>query len=313
MSPELWALLLVGLGVYLLVTGLPLGDARAPLAERLRRFDVDVLMTERRPTPTTARRLLPWLPADAVLRPLLEDLAGPVRQLLGGSRWFGAELEEQLRLLRPGTTAVAFVAQQLLLGAATTLVAVTSLLVVGLAAPQALLVAAVLGLLGFLWPQARLRAEGAARRRRIGSELPQVAWLLAVARSAGLGLDAAVDSVARSSVGPLGQGLLRAQAQVGGGLSLVDALERLAERERVPELTGLVSRLRATDELGLPLVQALEDFATSVQEKAVHQLLEKGEKGSLKALLPLGLGMLPVSIAVTVTPGILVVLHLVGP
>lgn len=41
MSPLVPSVVLVGLGIYLLVTALPWGAPRASLAERLRRFDVD--------------------------------------------------------------------------------------------------------------------------------------------------------------------------------------------------------------------------------------------------------------------------------
>jgi hypothetical protein len=81
MNPQLLALLLVGLGLYLVVTSLPFGEGRAPLVERLRRWDVDVLVTQRRPV-RTERRLLPWAMADALLRPLFEQSApiatGPI-------------------------------------------------------------------------------------------------------------------------------------------------------------------------------------------------------------------------------------------
>src|SRR5207302_9894070 len=83
MSPQLPALLLVGLGLYLVTTSLPFGAGRPPLGERLRRWDVDALVSRRRTGRRGERRLLPWAAADAVLRPLLEDLAEPVRGLLG--------------------------------------------------------------------------------------------------------------------------------------------------------------------------------------------------------------------------------------
>ena len=81
----------------------------------------------------------------------------------------------------------------------------------------------------------------------------------------------------------------------------------------VPDLGDLVSRLRATDEHGLPLVQALEDLASGAEQRAANRLLERGEKGALKALLPLGLLMVPVSIVVSVVPSILIMLGRAGP
>ena len=274
MSPQLPALLLVGLGLYLVVTSLPFGEGRPPLAERLRRWDVDVLVSRSRTGRRGGRRLLPWAAADAVLRPLLEDLAEPVRGLLG------SDLDGQLRLLRPGTSPTEFVARQLLLGAGTTLGLGTLALVAGQSAATAVALGLVGGGLGFVWPRMRLVGEARARRQRIQVELPQVVRLLAVSRSAGLGLDAAVERVAGASVGPLGRGLQQARAQVGGGLHLLDALEDLAE---------------------------------SAEQRAANRLLERGEKGALKALLPLGLLMVPVSIVVSLLPSILIMLGQIRP
>ena len=119
--------------------------------------------------------------------------------------------------------------------------------------------------------------------------------------------------MAAASVGPLGRGLHQARAEVGGGLQLMDALEALAAREDVPDLGDVVSRLRATDEHGLPLVQALEDLASSTEQRAANRLLERGEKGALKALLPLGLLMVPVSVIVSVVPSLLIMLGQASP
>jgi tight adherence protein C len=313
MSPQLAALLLVGLGLCLVTTSLPFGDGRRPLVERLRRWDVDSLVSRRWIGQRAGRRLMPWPAADAVLRPLLEDLADPVGRLLRAGGLLGSDLDGQLRLLRPGTTPTEFVARQLLLGAGAAVAMVTLALVAGQSAATAITLGLVAGGLGFLWPRARLVREGHQRRQRIEVELPQIVRLLAVGRSAGLGLDAVVERVASASVGPLGRGLRQARAQVGGGLHLIDALEVLAAREDVPDLTDVVSRLRATDEHGLSLVKALEDLATSTEQRAANRLLEQGDKGALRALLPLGLLMVPVSVVVSVVPSLLIMLGKATP
>jgi tight adherence protein C len=276
------------------------------------RWDVDVLVTERRPV-RNERRLLPWATADALLRPLFEDLAEPIGQLSRGSGLLGGNLEVQLRLLRPGTSVADFVAQQLLLATGAGFGLVTLLLASGQPVSTAVAIGLASSAIAFVLPRAKLASDDRQRRQRIQIELPQIVRLLAISRSAGLGLDASVERVARSSVGPLGHGLQQARAQVGAGLQLMDALAELAEREEVEELDDLVSRLRATDDHGLPLVQALEDLAESAEQRAVSRLLERGEKGALQALLPLGLLMVPVSVVVSVVPSILIMLGQASP
>lgn len=313
MTAEFAAALLVGLGVFLLVTALPWGAPRPTLAEQLRRFDVDARVAERAPW-RPARPLLPWPAADAALRPLLEDLAGPLRRLLGAAGTYGPALERDLRLLRPGADPGHFLAEQVLWSGLAASGLLALLLAVGRLEPAGLLLVAVVGLLGFLGPLLRLRAAARERRRRLLAELPQVARLLAVAVSAGLVPDAALERVGRRSAGVLGAELRRVYREVAAGQArLLDALAALAERERVPEVAMLVGQLRAADAQGLPLAPALETLATGLRERQAVHLLEAGEKGSVRMVLPLGLAMVPALLAVAVVPGFAALRGLLGP
>jgi tight adherence protein C len=315
MSAELLGVLLVGFGTYVLVTALPWVQPRPTLAEQLRRFDVDVRVAERAHGQRGPNPVLPWPTVDAVVRPLLEDVVGPMRRLLSGVGGLGADLDRDLRLVRPGIDARRFIAEQLLAAGVAAPVALTfGLLARGRVGPEVLGLAALAGLGGFLWPCVRLRALGRERRRRILAELPQVARLLALALSAGLGLEGALERVGRRSAGVLGSELRRAQEQVAAGHRRpMDALEGLAERERIPELSVLVHQLRAAHELGLPLAQALEALAIGVRERQAARLLEVAEKGTVKMLFPLALVMFPVTLAVALVPGLAALRGLLGP
>jgi tight adherence protein C len=315
MSAELVAVLLVGFGTYVLVTALPWVRPRRTLAEQLRRFDVDVRVSERAQGQRGPHPLLPWPTLDAVLSPLLQDVIGPVRRFLSGIGGFGPDLDRDLQLVRPGIDARRFVAEQLLLaGVAAPVALMCGLLVRGRLGPDVLGIGALAGLGGFLWPYARLQARGRQRRRRILAELPQVARLLALAVSAGLGLEGALERVGRRSAGVLGSELRRAQEQVAAGHRRpMDALAVLAERERIPELSVLVHHLRAAHEQGLPLAQALEALAIGVRDRQAARLLEVAEKGTVKMLFPLALVMFPVTLAVALIPGLAALRGLLGP
>src|SRR5262249_24290941 len=124
------AAILGALGIYVAVTALPWGVPRPSLAEQLRRFDADVRVAERTRRLRAQGPLLPWPSLDAVLRPLLEDLVGPVRRMLSGVGGFGSDLDRELRLVRPGTDARRFIADQLVLSRLAVPVAVAVGLVV---------------------------------------------------------------------------------------------------------------------------------------------------------------------------------------
>jgi tight adherence protein C len=312
MTIELVATLALGVGLYLLLTALPVGARRPSLDARLRQFDADARVAERRTPKWAVRPLLPWAGVDAVVRPLLEDLAGPLRRVLGAEGAFGAELERQLRLLRPGTDPRLFVAQQLLVGGGVALAVLVFFLAIGQLPALGLLMSVLGGLAGFLAPQVRLRARARQRRERIVTELPALCRLLTLALDAGMSLDRALLAVARRSAGPLGRALLAAQKEVVGDRRLKDALADLAGREQVSELEAFIGLLCVSDQEGLELIPSLEAMATSLNEKRAARTIEAAEKGSIKMLAPVAFVMFPVALAIALAPLVGTVLSLLG-
>ncbi|HEY1296996.1 MAG TPA: type II secretion system F family protein [Chloroflexota bacterium] len=312
MSVELVAAAAVGVGVYLVVSTLPFGAGLPSLEDRLRRFDVDLRVAERRIAMSHSRPLLPWAPVNAVLQPLLEDIASPVRRILGGERVYGADLEWRLRLVRPGTDPRGFVAQQLLLGGAAGIIVLMLALASGAAATVALTLSTAAAASAFVMPEVLLRAECSRRRERIVAELPAVCRLLSMALDAGMSLDRSLLVVARRSAGPLGRGVLAACEEVVGDRRLKDALSDLARRERLQELDAFITLLNVSEHEGLELIPSLEAMATSLKEKHAARTIEAAEKGSIKMLAPVAFVMFPVALAVALAPLLGSVLSLVG-
>ena len=312
MSVELIAAAAVGAGVYLVVSSLPFGARRSSLEDRLRRFDVDLRVAERRIAMSHSRPLLPWGPVNAVFQPLLEDIASPVRRVLGGKGVYGADLEGRLRLVRPGTDPRWFVAQQLLLGGAAGIIVLMLALATGAGATLTLTLATAVAAAAFVAPQLLLRAECSRRRERIVAELPAVCRLLSMALDAGMSLDRSLLVVASRSAGPLGRGVQAACEEVVGDRRLKDALSDLGRRERVQELDGFITLLNVSEHEGLELIPSLEAMATSLKEKRAARTIEAAEKGSIKMLAPVAFVMFPVALAVALAPLLGSVLSLVG-
>src|SRR5205823_14461704 len=115
---------------------------------------------------------------------------------------------------------------------------------------------------GFLLPDVDLDRRVAARRTRAVMELPVLLDMLTIATSAGLALEQALVLVARQGQGSVAQDLHHAVREMAlGQRSVVEALEDVAARNAVPELTSFVGQLRAAHEQGLPLVQTLSTQA----------------------------------------------------
>ena len=97
-----------------------------------------------------------------------------------------------------------------------------------------------------------------------------------------------------------------------GQRSLIEALEAMAERNVIPELTSLVDHLSAAHEQGIPLVQTLVVQAEALRERKRLRLIEEGGKASIRMLLPVALFILPVLFVVLLAPAAVELMNLGG-
>jgi tight adherence protein C len=303
MSALFGATLALGIGLFVFATALPVG--RLSLAERLRQFDVDVRVAERRRGPTPpVLRIASWEPLDALLRPLVEDLVRPLRGLLAATGLLRRDLETELLLLEGRADLGGFVAKQVLV--ASIVASWPALLSLVLRLPFGLLTVGVslaCAVGGFLLPYATLEQRWRARARRIEAELPQVINLLALALGL-LGLEGAIQRVGQSCSGLLGAEFRRVHEEVSLDRGLKDALRAMAERNRVADLTALCNLLVSSLDQGLRLRESLATLATTIRERQANALLAEGGKGSLRMLFPMALVIMPVTLAVVIIPGL---------
>ncbi len=306
--------LLFGLGAYLLLTSQPIGRPKPDLAERLRRLDVEeriraeVVGRDRRPVFASAV-------LEGMLRPVLDDLGRLLRSALerfgvGGER----ELERKLGIARPGVEPIQFFGEKV----ASALIGLGVFpLMNGLGIhpfgvwPVWIWLAGFIT--GFLAPDWELERRLAARHTVVVMELPILLDMLTIATSAGLALEQGLGVVARQSRGAVAQELRQVVREMAlGQRSVVEALEAMAERNAVPELTSFAGQLRAAHEQGIPLVQTLSTQADALREKKRLRIVEEGGKASVRMILPVALFILPVLFVVLLLPATLELMHLSG-
>jgi tight adherence protein C len=309
-----WPLVL-GLGLYLVLTAQPIGRPKPDLGERLRRLDVDerIRLAElgrQASRPLFASRLL-----ENMLRPMVEDAGRLLRTvLLRLGLAGGRELEARLRVLRPGVEVVQFLGEKVAAGliVAATFPLMNLLRLEPLGAWPVWLWLVGFGL-GFVLPDWDLDRRARLRRGLVLMELPTILDMLTIATSAGLALEQALVEVARQSSGVVAQELQRASREMAlGQVTLVEALEALAARNDVPELNSLVSHLRSAHEQGLPLVQILATQAEALRERQRLRIIEEGGKASVRMLLPVALLILPALFVVVLVPAAVELMRLGG-
>ena len=296
--------LLFGLGLLLLFTAQPVGRPKTDLAERLRRLDVDERMRaqvlHRDVSPVFASRTL-----ELILRPVLDDAGRTLQSVLGRfGLGGGAALERKLRLARPGVEPSQFFGEKVAAGLiGLGLLPLMNALELQPFGPWPVWTWVAGFGAGFLAPDWQLEVRLTARRTLAIMELPALLDMLTICVSAGLALEQGLEMVVRQGAGVVARELRGVTREVAlGQRTLIEGLEAMAERNGLPELSTLVSQLRAAHDQGLPLVQTLAAQAESLREQKRLRILEAGGRASVRMLLPVALFILPVLFVVLLVP-----------
>ncbi|HUF07876.1 MAG TPA: type II secretion system F family protein, partial [Rhodothermales bacterium] len=120
-----------------------------------------------------------------------------------------------------------------------------------------IIVAAWLAFGGFMVPYMWLRRRVRLRKLTIWKRLADVFDMVTVCVEAGLGLDAALRQVSTKLKGPLSDEISLMLRQVGMGRPRREALEDLAIRVDVPEVTTFVHAVIQAEQLGTSLGRVL--------------------------------------------------------
>jgi tight adherence protein C len=167
--------------------------------------------------------------------------------------------------------------------------------------------AAGCGVFGLMAPNWVL---GFLRRRYVKAlqkGLPDAMDMLVVCAEAGLGLDSAVERVAREMAGS-NQAVASEFALLAHELRVMpdrrQALNRLAERALVDLLKRLAATLGQTFRFGTPLAQALRILAAEARQDRVVRLENKAARLPALMVIPLILFIMPCLFIVLVGPAV---------
>lgn len=291
--------LALGVGLVLVWVGLP-RHRRATLEDRLLPYLRDAPQPSRL---LVARHVAGNGALHTIARPLVTDLARRIDSVLGGSASVARRL---LRAGRPPDVD-RFRAEQVVWGAAGMAVglALASMmwLVQGGTATRPLLVVVVSLAAGVVARDQWLSHEASARERRMLSEFPTIAELLALAVGAGEGAVGALERVCRLSHGELSAELRRCLADARAGAPLPTALQGLGDRTGLVSLSRFVDGMVIAVERGTPLAEVLRAQAQDVREGGRRAVLEAGGKKEIAMMVPVVFLVLPITVLFAVFPG----------
>ncbi|MDP9381821.1 MAG: type II secretion system F family protein [Chloroflexota bacterium] len=307
--------LLIAWSVYLLVTAQPLGKPQPDLDEQLRKLDPwehsDRGDTRIQREAIFSNRLL-----EALLRPMLDDVGYLIGKLFARfGLGTGRDLERELALVKPDVSVSSFYGQKFFSGLiGLSLFPLMNYLGVYLPGMRVWPVWIWLAgfCIGFGWPDWSLRQALKERRTEMLLELPLLLDMIGICVSAGQAPEQALREVAGESHGLVAEELRRASGEMmlaPGGPSLSYALEAMARRNALPELTLFVARLKSSMDLGFALSDTLAVQSDALREAKRLRILEAGGKAGVKMVFPIAL-ILPVLFVVLLLPAVLQLLGL---
>jgi len=159
----------------------------------------------------------------------------------------------------------------------------------------------------------------ASRRRRRRSEihrhLPDVVDMLEICVAAGMGLDAAWNSVSDeiSRVSEtMSDEMELTNLEISLGTPRALAMRHMAERTGVEDISSLVALLFQAERFGASIVDSLRTFARSLREIRSQRAEEGAEKMAVKLLFPMIFFIFPVLFVVMVGPALIVMVQALG-
>ncbi len=161
---------------------------------------------------------------------------------------------------------------------------------------------------GYIGPSFILDKQISKRRLIIKNAFPDVLDQLIVCTEAGLGLDAALQRVARDTLisnEVMGYELNQVNAEMRSGIDREQALKNLVTRTGVEEIRGLTIALAQSMRFGTSIGQTLRVYSDDLRDKRMQNAEEAAAKLSVTMLIPLLLCFFPVIFIVILGPAII--------
>ncbi|MGM0631996.1 MAG: type II secretion system F family protein [Pseudomonadota bacterium] len=234
--------------------------------------------------------------------------------IMPDSDWQKSTLQRALVLAgyrRPSAMYI-LLASKLILALATPLLVSVAVMSLGngafLMEAMGLALVALLSFIGFMLPDYILARKASKRREHFTEAFPDALDMLVVCVEAGLGLDAAINRVARElrlSYPMLAQELELTSAETRAGKGRVEALQAMADRMDIDQAKSLVSLLIQAERYGTSIGSALRIYAEEMRVDRIQRAKTKAAKLPTQLLVPVVVFIFPALFLVVLGPAVI--------
>ena len=169
---------------------------------------------------------------------------------------------------------------------------------------------------GWILPRFFLEKKVAKRQEILRLSLPDALDLMVVSVEAGLGLDQAIQHVARelhSSHPQLSEEMSLVTLEMRAGKRRADALRNFAERTGEPEFRKLVAILIQNDRFGTSMGESLRTHSDFLRTRRRQDAEERAGKVGVKLVFPIFFFIMPSMLVVAAGPGFLQIFKYLFP
>ncbi len=171
------------------------------------------------------------------------------------------------------------------------------------------LLAAIVGVVGFLLPDFWLGSLVRRRKVQLVRTLPDALDMLTICVDAGAGLDSAMLKISQKWQDAIGTEFGKVVAEIRIGMSRREALQNMVMRTGVPDISSFVAVLVQADQFGLSIASVLHTQSEQMRTRRWQRAEQEARKVPTKLLFPLIFMIFPSVLAVTIGPAIPVLIH----
>jgi tight adherence protein C len=249
------------------------------------------------------------------LREKLDDVATTLGSAVGGRSGGRSDQAVKRNLIAAGmynVTPGRFLGYRVLCAIAFPLLWIWLGASVGIKPVQLVLLALIIGFVGWWLPARVVRERANQRLAEIDYQLPELIDLLVVTIEAGLGFVGGL-KMASGRVGPpLGMEIQLTLQEQSMGLSIQEAMLNMLARCDTASMRSFVRSIVQGEALGVSIGQIMRDLAAEMRRRRRAVAQEKAQKAPIKILFPLVLLIFPAMFVILLGPAIFMFVQALG-
>lgn len=157
---------------------------------------------------------------------------------------------------------------------------------------------------GWQMPSFIIRKRGGARIDEVDRQLPELIDLLIATIEAGMGFAAALQLVAERMQGAIGEELRLTMRQQSLGMSMIEAMQAMAERCQSPSVSAFVRTASRGESLGVSIGPVLREVSSDQRRRRRMAAREKMQKAPIKMIFPVMFLIFPALFIVLMYPAV---------